>query len=105
MGGDCVQYVLTSQFIVTLARGLSCGCHCSNLQAVERAVSIWPGLVCAGAGSGIVRRGGAFEDMQRHSESDRAGPGQPWAKGQSGLQCHHQQRIQNAVFPSSSPAL
>lgn len=52
---ECAEYVLTSQFIVTLAGGLSHGCHCSKSQRaegackMERAVSIWPGFVCGGA--------------------------------------------------------
>lgn len=55
LGSECIEYVLTSQFIVTLARGLSCGCHCSKSQWVEGAckkewaVSIWPGFVGGGA--------------------------------------------------------
>ena len=54
-GVECAEDVLTSQFIVTLAKGLSCSCHCSKSWWVERAhemewaASIWPGSVCGGA--------------------------------------------------------
>lgn len=52
--GECAEYVFTSRIIVTLARGLSCGCRCSKSQQVEgaskmeRAVSIWLEFVCGG---------------------------------------------------------
>lgn len=73
---------------MTLARGLSCGCHCSKSQRVdgackaERAVSIWPGFVgggACGAGRksiifplGLSREVSPSEETQKHSKSDRA---------------------------------
>lgn len=88
VGGECAEYVLTSQFVVTLARGPSCGCHCSvksqrveTAWKMERAVSIWPGFVCGGAcgarmGSCIPPPGWSGEVepseemMRRHSQPD-----------------------------------
>ena len=89
VGGECAEHVLTSQFIVTLAGGPSCGCHCSKPWRVEgawkreRTVNPWLGSVCGGAcragkGSCIspLRLPGEVEPsqemMQRHSKSGRA---------------------------------
>lgn len=90
-GGERAEYVLSSQFIVTLATSLSCSHCCSKSLRVEgacrmeRAASIWP--VCVwrgmrgGAGkqqfpSGIVKSGRSCQEMWRLSRSDRA---QAWA--------------------------
>ena len=88
LGGEHAEYAVTSQFIVTLARGPSCGWRCSiksrcveTAWKMERAVSIWPGFVCGGVcgarmGSCIPPPGlsgevdPSEEMMQRHSQPD-----------------------------------